>query len=194
MRQDRKPGADLREARWTELVELSTSPSAGPVLRRRAERILASRLEGLAEGERIAIARRAGRGLFEFLVEGKEARVLNALVSNPRLVEADALRLASDEDSPAETLACVARDPRWGSRRAVRLALLRNPGTPVPVALRVLGELPARDLQLLSADPGAPRIVRVGAERALRKPRDGSPRSSRLSPSGSSANNRSGPA
>jgi hypothetical protein len=49
----------------------------------------------------------------------------------------------------------------------VRLALLSNPRTPVPVALQLVEKLSLRDLRQLIKDDKVPTIVRVGADRRL---------------------------
>jgi hypothetical protein len=152
---------------WRELVEVSGNLRAPPVVRRHAEALIEMRLEEMSLGERVALARRASRGLVGRLIEMGEARVMQGLLGNPRLVERDAIRVASSGRVSAGLLSHLARHPKWGPRREVRLALLRNARTPVPAALGLLGMLSRRDLRRLAGDENVPRIVRVGAERRL---------------------------
>jgi hypothetical protein len=107
------------------------------------------------------------------LCDSSEAAVLRALLGNGRLVEADAVRIASGTGTPGEVLRTLAEDPAWGVRRSVRTALLRNPRTPVASALGLMCRMPRRDLVRLAEDREAPRIVRVGAERRLEEGRGG---------------------
>ena len=95
--------------------------------------------------------------------------MLQSLLGNRKLVENDAVRIASSKDSTAELLAVVAQHPEWGGRHEVRLALLHNPRTPVPTALTILGRLDHKHLHGLASDASFPKIVRVGAERELGK-------------------------
>jgi hypothetical protein len=152
---------------WSDLAEACGNPRLAPVLRRRAEDVLRSRLEEITLGERVALAHRASRGLIATLVEDGESRVLEGLLGNARLVESDVVRIAGSSAATAALLAALAVHPEWGKRRKVRLAVLRNPRTPVPAALSLLRRLHARDLRPLADAPGFPRIVRVGAEREL---------------------------
>jgi len=158
---------------WKDLADIAEDPRSGALLRHRAEEVLARRTEELALGEKIALARRARRGVIEALRTSKEPGVLKALLSNPRFVERDAVTLASDDRSPREVLAQLAAHPAWGGRYQVRLSLVGNPGTPIPSALKLLEELPARDLERIAQDDAVPRIVRVRAERRLHDVRGG---------------------
>jgi hypothetical protein len=152
---------------WKDLLNVSAAPHVSPVLRRQAETYLRDRIESMALGERIALARRAGRGLIGVLCRAVESPVLRALLGNPILVEADAIRVASNPGAPPDLLAHLARHPKWGRRRGVLLALGRNRRTPIPTALGILRESGVNDLRRLCRDPGLPAIVRVAAERKL---------------------------
>ncbi len=150
-----------------ELGEIAEDVRVRPSVRRRAEEILKLRIEEMALGERISLARRPSRALIAALVDGTDAGVLRALLGNPRLVEADAVRIASGAGTPPEVLRLLAEHAAWGNRRSVRMALLSNRRTPVPTALRLLRDASRLDLSRLAADGDAPRIVRIGAERLL---------------------------
>jgi hypothetical protein len=152
---------------WRDLQEVSLAPHAQPVLRRAAERRLGDRVESMALGERIALARRAGRALIDTLCGSDEEPVLRALLGNPRMIEAEAVRIASSEAAPSALLGHLARHHRWGRRREIRLALARNARTPVAAALAILQDSATADLRRLCDDAALPRIVRVAAEREL---------------------------
>jgi hypothetical protein len=152
---------------WKDLVEVAVNVKAHPVIRRRSEELLRARVDELAVGERVALATRATRGLIPCLLESAESRVLSRLLSNPRLVEGDVVRIASGQRAPAPVLAQIAAHHRWGGRRDVRLAVLRNGRTPLQAALGLVAKLDQRDLQRLSKDGKVRRIVRIRAERQL---------------------------
>jgi hypothetical protein len=166
---------------WKELAEVVRAPHVHPVARRQAEKRLIAQVEELAEGERVALSRIASRGIIGALIDGAGTRELRALLGNPRLIEADAVRIASRDSSTPEALALLSDHERWGRRRQVRLALIENPNTPVPSALRMLRGLSKLDLERLRLGETVPRVVQVAAERLLHPSgRDGdSPRSPR---------------
>ena len=157
----------LADLPWPALAEAGENTRLNAPLRRMAQQTLATRLEKLALGERVALARRATRILIDNLKESAEDRVLRSLLGNALLVELDAVGLASAETAPLAFLAHLAGHHRWGQSREVRLALLHNPRTPIPTALGLLHKLDPEDLQRLRGDGKVPRIIRVGAEREL---------------------------
>jgi hypothetical protein len=152
---------------WKDLADIADDPRAQASLRHRAGEVLSRRVEEMSLGEKISLARRARRGVIETLRASREPGVLKALLSNPRLVESDAVLLATDERAPRDVLSHLASHPSWSARYQVRISLVGNPHTPIPAALRLLEALPRRDLERIAQDDAVPKIVRVRAERRL---------------------------
>jgi len=154
---------------WKDWSDIAADPAANPVVRRQAESLLRGRLGELGVGERVTLARRVTRGLIGTFLGDTEPRVLGALLGNPRLIELDAVRLASAASASADVLQRLAEHPVWGRRREVRLELLRRPELAVQTALRLARQIDRRDLRALVRDARVPLIVRVGIERRLGK-------------------------
>lgn len=154
---------------WKDWCDIAAHPGANPVIRRQAERMLLARIGDLAPGDRITLARRATRGLIPACLNDTDGRVIQALLGNPRLMEADLLRLVKDPDQGSDSIRHVAEHPVWGRRRDIRLALLRRPELPTQTALRLTQKMDRRDLQALVEDDKVALIVRVGIERRLRE-------------------------
>ncbi len=152
---------------WLDLAEAAADTRLSPVVRRHAEEALTARLPEMAEGEVVALARRASARVVAALGRNRSSRVVAALLGNPRVRERDVVGIATGDQASPETLRRVAHHPEWGRRRAVRVALLRNPRTPVAEALRLVAELAASDLERMVRDDAVPRIVQIGAGRRL---------------------------
>ena len=152
---------------WRDLADTIDDARIQPALRRQAELVLADRVKEMSLGEQISVARRATGMVIAELCRSGEGRVLQALLGNPRLKEIDAVSVASGEEVPGEVLGWLARHPKWGSQRSIRMALVRNARTPVSEALKLVAKLPLDDVERLSDDDDVPRIVRVGADRRL---------------------------
>lgn len=149
---------------WRDLVELGAETRVRPTVRRAADRTLASRLPGLAAGEKQAIARRASPRVLERLRHDPSPRVVRALLENPRATEAIILPLLAHDDTRPDALQAVARSRRWGARYEVRLALARHPRTPLAAALAQLPYLRKGDLRKIAAESRVPAAVRRRAE------------------------------
>ncbi|RPI01912.1 MAG: hypothetical protein EHM71_15855, partial [Zetaproteobacteria bacterium] len=102
-------------------------------------------------GSRISLARRALAGVVERLLFDPDARVVRTLLGNPRLTEAEVLRLAASRRVAPEALVAVAQDDRWIARYAVKVALANNPATPSRIVLGLLPHLMRQDLEEVSA-------------------------------------------
>lgn len=152
---------------WRDLAEIAEDARMPPSVKKQSEEILKNRLAEMAQGERVALARRASRGMIATLRNSPEPRVLQALLSNVRLVENDAVEIASNPGASKDILSALACHPEWRSRVSVRRSLLSNPKTPVPAALRLIEGLSPQELARLARDSAVPRIVRVGADRRL---------------------------
>ena len=153
---------------WRELMEISLDPRLPPLVRRSAERQLTERLPGMALGEKVALARRAGPGALAQLRFDPAARVIAALLENPRTTEGTLVPLAARRGAPPEILGLVAKS-RWGRRPLLRRTLARNPGTPPQLALGMLEGLARGDLAAVAGAAAIHSRVRRRAREMLEK-------------------------
>ncbi len=138
---------------WADLMAISLDTRLHPRLRRAADQHLLARLPGLSVGEKISLARRAAPAVLAQLRHDPTPRVIAALLDNPRLTEGALAPLVHGERTPAPVLELIAADRRWGVRYPLRLALVRNPATPLGAALRLLPALHKPDLRGVAGDP-----------------------------------------
>lgn len=160
---------------WRDLMELGLDTRIRPTVRRAADRRLASRLPGLAVGEKVAIGRRASARVLGKLRHDPSVRVVRALLDNPRTTEGLVLPLITHDATLPEILQAVARHRRWGVRYEVRLGLCRHPNTPLAIALGLLGHLRKADLRKVASESRVPPLVRRKAEVLLGGAARGSP-------------------
>ncbi len=149
---------------WSDLLRIGGDPRLHPVVRRAADLRLAERLPGLAVGEKMAIARAASPAVLAVLRNDPSPRVLSALLENPRLTEGVLAPLVASENASPQVLAVIAGNARWGVRYPIRVALCRNPQTPLASILPLLPMLKKSDLAAVAADPRARLPVRRRAE------------------------------
>jgi hypothetical protein len=152
---------------WADLMAIGLDTHLHPRLRRAADQHLMARLQGLAVGEKVSLARRASPAVLAQLRNDPTPRVIAALLDNPRLTEGTLAPLAHGERTPAPILELLAADRRWGVRYPLRLALARNPRTPVATALRLLSGLHKPDLRGLASDLRLAEAVRRRARLLL---------------------------
>jgi hypothetical protein len=136
---------------WRDLMALALDNRLRPTLRRAAEIHLAAHLPGMAVGEKISLARRASPGVLSQLRHDPSPQVVAALLDNPRLTEGVLAPVLHAAKTPPAILELIAGDRRWGVRYPLRLALVRNPATPLNTAWRLLETIRKADLRPIAA-------------------------------------------
>jgi hypothetical protein len=159
----------LDDLTWRDLMDIGRETRTPPPVRQAANRKLLDAMRGLAVGEKIALARFAPPALFPALFEEDDGRVLEALLSNPRLTPEDLLRWLSTGHPTPGGLAQLAAEGRWASRPPVRSALLLHPATPRAAALALLTSASREELRRLTETPGAPALLAACAAELLER-------------------------
>jgi len=93
--------------------------------------------------ERAASAGKEDLGRF---VHDPSPRVIKALLTNRNLSEQEVLIIASRKNLPGDLLESIAKDRRWAASYPLRLALAKNPKTPMFTALSLARYLRLFDL------------------------------------------------
>lgn len=99
------------------------------------------------EDKRIELAAAAAAEEIARYVQDPSPRVIRALLGNRQLTEEDILIVANRKNIPADILESIARDKRWSESYPVRLALARNPKSPLSVSLPISRFLRLFDLE-----------------------------------------------
>ena len=111
-------------------------------------------------GYRISLARRALEGTIERLLFDSDIRVLRTLLGNPRVTEADVVKLAASRQANPEALELISQDDRWVTRYPVKLALASNPVSPTRVVVGLLPYLLYQDLRMVASRDTRPDVRR----------------------------------
>jgi len=157
----------LRQLFAYDLVRVAMHPSAPAEIRCVAEELVTDRVTQLPLGERLLLARRGpARAAGALLAEG-HSDVLPIVLRNPFLTEAQVVRVLWRTNVPPHVVIKVAEDAKWSVRYLVRLALVRNPHTPVGAALRFLPNLLLTDLRDLARSGGLPGHMREHVRREI---------------------------
>lgn len=114
----------------------------------------------LTLGERKALARTHRREDLLLLIRDPHPAVVEILLGNPHVTEAEILKIASFRPAVPESLTKIAAHPRWSVRHAVKRALVMNPATPLADAIRIATTLRTQELLELSTDPQLPEPLR----------------------------------
>ena len=150
----------LRDLYLMDLVQFSLSPVASTELKLHAEEYIIARLPQIPLGQRIALARRGPARVVGALIATGHAQVLQIALDNPRLSEAQVLKVLWRDSLPQVVVLALANHPKWSQQYNVRLALVRNSSTPLAIVLSYLPQLTVVDLRELAAPVIVPENLR----------------------------------
>jgi len=150
----------LRDLYVMDLVQFSLSPAVSTELKRHAEEYIIARLPQLPLGQRITLARRGPARVAGALIATGHAQVLELALDNPRLTEAQILKVLWHDKLPQVVVLTVANHRKWSHHYNVRLALVRNSSTPLAIVLSYLPQLTVVDLRELAAPGIVPENLR----------------------------------
>lgn len=116
--------------------------------------------------EKFALALHGDREERMALLRDTNKQLHPLVLKNPRIGLEEVSWAARQVTLNPDALKAIAEHPEWGQNAGIATALVRNPKTPVPVALRLLPRVPYTELKAIARSQGRPQIVQ-GAKRLL---------------------------
>jgi hypothetical protein len=124
-------------------------------------------LSSLSVVDRVKVAMRGTREQRAVLVRDANRIVSTAVLSSPKLTEAEVESFARMGNVSEDVLRIIASNRSWTKSYMVASALARNPKTPPTVSMPLVSRLNERDLKGLSVDRNAPEGLRIAARKLL---------------------------
>jgi hypothetical protein len=112
------------------------------------------------ESKRTELAASAEENELTLLVHDPSPKVIMAMLNNRNVTEEHVLVIANRKNLPPEVLNAIFRDKRWSESYRVRLALAKNPKTPLFTALAIARFLRLFDIAELARNHFIPVIYR----------------------------------
>lgn len=121
----------------------------------------------LTLGERKAIARKNDRDLIARVLRDPHPDVIRILLGNPCVTEDDIVRLCARRPVSAEVLREISRSPKWIVRYRVKVALVKNPLTPLEIALQLAPHLARQHAREVRDSPELDTALRDACTKRL---------------------------
>jgi hypothetical protein len=156
-------------------IALSIEAEAGDLLERllagAAEKgqTLADRLRSLPRVQKIILATKADRSERAFLVQDNDPQVLSSLLKNPRITIDEVVRVAKSSFLNYQTVEVIVGTAQFMASVDVRVALVHNPKTPPPFALRILPTLPESELRTIARGAATSMALKQAALKRLQR-------------------------
>lgn len=146
------------------LEEAREQPASGDVDTERTK-LSEGQIRTLSIPARLKLARGAPRSLRAILIRDSNAQVALATLLNNAISDQELEQTANSRAVVEEVLEAIAKKREWVGKYNICKALVQNPRTPLPTALRLVPRMSVRDLRELSRDRNVPDAVRSTALR-----------------------------
>ena len=152
-------------------IELAAEVEAARVLPESGEvdvektKLSEGQIRTLSIPARLKLTRGAPRSLRSILIRDSNSLVAVSVVTNNALSDQEVEQTASNRAVIEEVLEAIARNRQWSAKYNICKALVQNPRTYLPTALRLMTRLSVRDLRELSRDRNVADAIRSTALR-----------------------------
>ena len=147
------------------LIDTAPDPKAPPA--DEDEQTALQRIQEMNVAQRIALAMKGSREERAILIRDPNKIVGVAVLSSPKLSEAEVETIAKMSSISDELLRIISMTRGWMKNYSVVVALSKNPKTPVAISMNLLSRLNDKDLRMLSSDRNVAEILRVTARQKL---------------------------
>jgi hypothetical protein len=124
-----------------------------------------NRILNLPVSKKIELAHNAERDVRAVLITDSNKQVQEAVLTSPRITEVEIVAFAKSSKLDDDLLGRIAANVQWLKNYQVRRALVNNPRTPLPIALKLVPTLLDADLKQLAKNAEASEDLIVAAER-----------------------------
>lgn len=128
-------------------------------------RLSEGQIRTLSIPARLKLTRGAPRSLRGILLRDSNSLVAVSVIQNNSLSDQEIEQTASNRAIIEEVLEAIARNRQWSAKYNICKALVQNPRTYLPTALRLMTRLSVRDLRDLSRDRNVADAIRSTALR-----------------------------
>lgn len=128
---------------------------------------LAAQVARLTVPGKVELATQGNREVRRILSRDASSMVARAVISSPKLSEDDVISYAASTLTHEDVLRFIADSRQWTANRQVVNALVQNPRTPAPAAIRFLKSYQTSELRILSQNRSLSAAVRQEAKRLL---------------------------
>ncbi len=130
---------------------------------------LLARLQAMTIAQKVAVALKGNREVRSQLLRDPNKLVAVAAVKNSRMTESEAVNTAQSRNVHEEVVRLISMNGEWTRNYGVKLALVGNPKTPLPVAMKYLPLLKGNDVKNVAKSKNIPSAVVNQAKILLQK-------------------------
>lgn len=119
--------------------------------------------------DKVKLAMTGDQEARSILLRDSNKQVQEAVLDSPRITEGEVAAVAKSRNVSDELLRKIAQNREWMKNYQVRLGLVNNPKTPLPIGIKIVATLMISDLKRLSKSKGVSNVLVTSAQRILIK-------------------------
>jgi hypothetical protein len=125
------------------------------------------RLAAMSVPQKMSRATKGTREERAILIRDPNKIVAVAVMSSPKLTEAEVEAIAKMSNVSDEILRIVAHNRNWMKSYAIVAALVKNPKTPLALSMNLMNRLNDKDMRMLSTNRNIPEVLRTTARKKI---------------------------
>lgn len=122
--------------------------------------------------QKVRLAMLGNRESRNILIRDRHLVISMAVLRSPRATEEDVLSYSQQRSLATEVLKAIASNKIWMRKYPIKVAIVANPKTPLPVAIKLLDHLHDKDLLALSRSKQISSVLARAAYRVQAKRKD----------------------
>lgn len=125
------------------------------------------RIRAMSYPEKMILASKADRSERAALIQDNDPQLFYYLLKNPRITTEEVLRIARMTSISAAVADLIAKTTQWSSNQEIRSAIVNNPRTPTPLALKLLSTLPEPEIRHIAKSTAVSQSLKQAALRIV---------------------------
>ncbi len=130
---------------------------------------LSQRISKMNVAEKVKLATLGNREARTLLMRDTNKIVTLAVINSPCITEAEVLTLAHSKTCPEDVLRSIYTSREWTRYYPIKIALVKNPKTPLSVSMRFLITLRDSDVKEIANNKNVPSAIRIQAKKNFQK-------------------------
>jgi hypothetical protein len=161
---DRGPTADEIMQEYAELAD-----EGAPPMEEKKRLTLSQRIMKMSISEKIKLATVGNKEARSLLIRDTNRLVAVAVIRSPRITDGEVLMIAHNRAILEDVLRVIYSNREWVKMYKVKLALVKNPKTPLAISMKFLSTIRESEIKELSRDRNIPSAVQLQAKKMLDK-------------------------
>jgi len=126
-------------------------------------------VQNMSVMQKIKLARIGGKEARSLLIKDRNKIVSTSVLASPKITENEVITIANSRSVSDDILRLISMNRDWTKSYQIKLAIVTNPKTPTPQAIKFINYLQDKELRNLMKSKDVPTQISTQARRILQK-------------------------